>query len=192
MKKHIFVHIPKTGGLSIKKQANLESYQHKTARDIRQLVGDENYFSSYRFAFARNPYDRFLSAYFYFYQMTDTHMFWTHRWDRAVAKEIKRFPKFRDFALHFNSFRYKNFVHFRPQTDFFTEDDHCIIDYIGRYENFDASWKRVCSMLELPPMTLKKMNSSVHAPWESYYDDHLRKLVHYRFADDFEFLGYPS
>ena len=64
--KIVFIHIPRTGGTSIKSALNLhdkiykEDVYHMSANDIPKEC--EDYF---KFTFVRNPFDRFVSLYFY-------------------------------------------------------------------------------------------------------------------------------
>ena len=61
--KFIFIHVPKTGGSSVKKALGIKVHGHKKFSDWSKDYPD--YFS---FAFTRNPWDRFVSSFFYLEQ----------------------------------------------------------------------------------------------------------------------------
>src|SRR5687768_13300689 len=57
-----FVHINKTGGTSIEKALGLP-FQHRTAVEIRRLIGAKEWDRRFSFAFVRNPWDKVASHY---------------------------------------------------------------------------------------------------------------------------------
>ena len=61
----IFIHVPKTGGMSVRKTLFTKSdlYPHLTIRDYQSLLSEQEVGSYYKFAFVRNPWDRLVSAY---------------------------------------------------------------------------------------------------------------------------------
>jgi len=190
MKPHIFVHIPKTGGWVLRESKQISTYKHKTAKQIRNAVGAAKFSRLVTFAMTRNPYDRLLSAYFYFYQMDETHMFWRISSDRRTAIDIKRFTTFPDFVNNFSDFKYGNYLHFQNQKQFLVDGKTTIVDYIGRFEEYDKSWKDICRLIDLPHVKLKKINTSNHKPWMSYYNDTMREKVYAMYKEDFKLRGY--
>ena len=74
--KTVFLHIPKTGGTTVKRllgirQLNSEnpvlipSPQHLTCALLRVSMGHEKYDSYFKFTFVRNPWARLVSDYFW-------------------------------------------------------------------------------------------------------------------------------
>ena len=66
----IYIHIPKNGGCSVKKTfqdyGRFFNFSHKTAKEIYGEVGEDLWDESYKISLIRNPWDRALSAYYFF------------------------------------------------------------------------------------------------------------------------------
>ena len=60
----IFIHVPKAGGNSIKKIIGISGGGHCTILDY-EIFDKHKFYVYFKFAFVRNPWDRFLSAYTY-------------------------------------------------------------------------------------------------------------------------------
>ena len=56
------------------------------------------------------------------------------------------------------------------------------LDFIGRYEDLQASIDRIFADLALPAVSLIQRNASSHAHYQQYYDEELKEAVadHYR------------
>lgn len=184
----VFIHIPKTGGFSIRQHPKVKSYVHHTAKTVRQMHPDFD--KAFKFTFVRNPYDRFLSAYMYYYQMTPTHMFWHLEADRLVAQAIKRYTKFQHFVIDFHEFEWRNRIHFLPQYEWLYDGEICLVDYIARFENYKTEWHNICKMCDIGYTPLPKLNTSNHADWSTYYTPYLKNIVYEIFEKDFELFGY--
>ena len=62
----VFIHVPKTGGVSIRKSLfDQDIGPHTTALDQRIYMGKKKYNDFSVIAFVRNPWDRLVSAFFY-------------------------------------------------------------------------------------------------------------------------------
>jgi len=89
----IFIHIPKTAGSSIKKLGQLDYNGHVRAAAIRNRVSHEVWSTYFKFAFVRNPWDRFLSLYCYFATMNED-----HRWFKRNIEVCRIVRSFSSFA----------------------------------------------------------------------------------------------
>jgi hypothetical protein len=82
---YLFIHIPKTGGSSIRKALpSLPQMQHNKAKYQLPLP-------SFSFAFVRNPWDRILS---YYCMTIRTSQFDQAAWDRLLRQPIDRQTEF--------------------------------------------------------------------------------------------------
>ena len=91
--KLIFVHIPKTGGTSIKKSLGITNRSlgyHKRANDIKKEIPDKwkNYF---KFSVVRNPYDRVYSIYSYYKMGFKITSFDEKKMPNLFSKSLKQF-----------------------------------------------------------------------------------------------------
>jgi len=223
-----FVHIPRTGGSSIRKALSNYSYRgdkggHLAAPNLLQDqgikpaltgAGDSQgslqiYFDTFWFAFARNPWDRFVSSYTYLKAQPDTEP------GRLFNELIKPFRTFKDFVMNIDGPHVRNtldviaksrggsfsryrrlattnlFDHFAPQRLFTRDEDGSqILDFVGKFENLQKDFNVVCEKIGVPACTLPLTNISNHKPYQEYYDDESRKVVGWEYNGDIEEFGY--
>tara|TARA_B100001989_G_scaffold113698_1_gene79762 strand:- start:3326 stop:3874 length:549 start_codon:yes stop_codon:yes gene_type:complete len=172
--KFIFVHVPKTGGNSVKKILGIQGHEHKKFSLCSKAYPD--YFS---FAFTRNPWDRFVSAFFYLEQGG---MFENDR--KSYNKYINGLS-FTEFVLKYQSDRIR-IAHFSEQ--------HLWLDgnlsFIGKVENFQEDFNTVCDKIGIAKRQLPKKNKSKHAHYTEYYNDETRGIIAEKYAKDIERFGY--
>ncbi len=168
--KIAFVHIPKTGGRSIR--AALHSMAddfrvmgpfHETAVNAQRSVPD--WPSYFPFSFVRNPWDRMVSEYHFREKKLGLR-------DVSLAEYIRdaRYPWSHPQAwwTHTNDFSQQ------------------LVPRIGRFENLEADFAEMFPTA--PP--LGHETETVHGPYQEYYDDETRDLVAAKFAADIEIFGY--
>ena len=123
----IYVGIPRTASGSINaflRKRELIPYEiwpplvhrNATSKELKEVLGDK-WDELFRFAFVREPIDRFISGYRVL-----------HLDDVEMSVEQ---------AIHYNE------VVFRPQVEFLTEK----VDFIGRYERFKTDWGKIAKKL---------------------------------------------
>jgi len=176
--KFLFIQIPKTATSSIHSflaphmaphmvyDYNQISRHAKYSAAARYYPESKNYF---KFSFVRNPWDRLLS--FYLFKKTD----------RARIK-IRDDLSLKDFILAGKGetgFNQKSYV------DGF--DEHCLI---GRFENLQGDFDKICDMLGIPKNKLPLKNATDHNHYTEYYDDETREIVAEKYARDIEYFGY--
>tara|TARA_R110002051_G_scaffold11260_1_gene41206 strand:- start:773 stop:2194 length:1422 start_codon:yes stop_codon:yes gene_type:complete len=193
--KYIFVHIPKCGGTSVEKSLlmaenvdlnldaggvfKLERLSEEARREYKlSIAGKQHSFlSKYRapfqkdyfcFTFVRNPWDLLVSKYFYF----------RRRYTRVSFKEmITRMDDSKMWPRHRLSIN---------QSDFINSN----MDYVGRFENLESDFKKICTTLNLNPPKLEHLNTTNHKPYWEYYDEETRGIVARRYEKDIETFGY--
>lgn len=148
---------------------------HISARDIRKHLDPQVWDSYFKFAFVRNPYDRFVSTCFFL--------------NRSV-------PDFSGSALAFMKDRlqrprFRQRVLVRPQyRQLIDARDEISVDYVGRYETLQESYDTICEQIGVCRTELGRKNTSRHAHYQDYYDEELRGLVAEFYADDLRRFNY--
>ena len=178
----VFIHIPKTGGLSIR----------RGAFDIEPSGATGPFFGSinpkfdhyFKFTFVRNPFDRLLSAW------RDI-CFRRTQWRKSKVSFLEFLRVATDSSLPFKGGRTMQEVirhHTLPQTHSF----HCfhLTDFIGRFENLQQDFNTVCDKMGIPQNVLPHKNKSKHEHYAEYYDDETREIVAENYAQDIEHFGY--
>jgi hypothetical protein len=198
--RYIFFAIPKTGTHSVRQALRLHMsdqdleqvglfvrkrfpfpefadirHGHLSALQIQPVIGAADFDTYFKFAFVRNPYDRFVS--FCAFMTRETGEFKTE--PRAVMKHVADTPELLAHLLC------------RPQHEFIVgADGKVAMDYVGRNETMQASFDVICDRLGLPQQTLNRANSSEHRPWREYYDADLIARVGRIYHRDLELFGY--
>ena len=168
----VFFHVPRTGGSSIE---SLDWWDQWTGHFPKadEVDAPDGY---YRFAFVRNPWDRFVSLYHYFAAMTPQ-----HRWHRAnaqVVDGVRRFRSFGDFCREFHAWPHRNNFHFWPQCRWIADaGQRPLVDFVGRFERFQEDFDRICRRVGADCTRLPGRNASQHKPYREYYDEQTRRIV---------------
>jgi len=197
--KFIFVAIPKTGthavrqalrehlgpedieqvGLFVDKRfpmpelAQLE-HGHISLQQLRAHLPPEQFDSFFKFAFVRNPFDRFISFCAF---MT------------RVEKQFEADPHkvMRSFIQNPPWHR----ILFQPQHTFVTgADGKLLTDYVGRVEEMQQSYDEIARRIGVPSAQLEKVNASERRDYRSYYTPPLVDGVARLYARDLELFGY--
>jgi hypothetical protein len=197
--KFIFVAIPKTGTHSVRRAlrehmgpADLEQvglfvqrkfpipdlaqigHGHLTLDQVRPYLPPETFKACFKFAFVRNPFDRFVS-YCAFVTREDGEF---ERDPQRVMREIVADPPL-DHVL------------FQPQQDFVTgSNGDLLTDYVGRVEQMQQSYDHICERIGIPSARLDRVNSSSRRDYRDYYDEPLIEGVAKLYARDLELFGY--
>jgi hypothetical protein len=198
--RYIFFAIPKTGthsvrralrehlgpedleqvGLFVKKRfpfpefANIQ-HGHISTRQIRPVLGDEEFAKLFKFAFVRNPFDRFVSYCAFMSRETDVFQREPTRYMKYMIREVRPV----DHLL------------FQPQHLMVTSAAGQLeLDFVGRNETMQASYDEVCRRIGIPTAGLERVNSSKHRSWQEYYDRDLIGWVGDFYRRDLELFDY--
>ena len=191
--KILFLHIPKTAGSSITaSQLKLDKvihpiHQHGAWREIKELLTEDYY----KIAFVRNPWDRFVSLYFYFFNMKPDHF--AYQYDHTTVKNIQRFKTFEDFCLNFGDFDrqqpFKKF-HFFNQNLWTHNNGECFLDFLGCFENLNSDLDRLASILNIEIKKIPHLNASAHENYKKYYNDKTMNIVANLYERDISLFNY--
>lgn len=198
--RFVFVAIPKTGTHSVRQALREQmgpddmeqvalfvdkslpfpelaklGHGHISLRELRPHMSAEDFASFFKFAFVRNPFDRFVS---YCSFMTRT------------GDAFERDPKavMRHFLFTAPPMRH---ILFAPQYHFVTGADGALLtDMIGRVEQMQESYDAICAKIGIATKELAKTNTSKRGDYRSYYDQQLVDGVARLYARDLELFGY--
>lgn len=210
--KAIFVHIPRTAGQTIEHtflthlgldqrmrpalllREKLDGEQgpprlsHLTAAQYQEygyVTADE--FSTYfKFSFVRNPWQRVYSFYRYLNYATK--------------------HSFNEFVIEFvNQSKLPNLDWFiAPQSNYLCDmQGNLLVDFVGRFENLQEDFNRVCEILELEKRELPVTNQSKAGiakdgslidlskiPYQDHYDSETIEIVNRLYHRDITMFGY--
>jgi len=165
--KFVFVRVTKTASTTI--QTVLHEYHSYKSLNLRHtklqeiiITNSDNYF---KFAFTRNPWDRFVSGMKYAY-------------NDVSKKKMIEILNGRCWIT-------------QPQWHFvFTNDDEKVLDYTGKVENLQNDFDYVCDKIGIPKQKLPHKNATKHKHYTEYYDDETKEMVAKHFEKDIKLFNY--
>ena len=197
--KFIFVAVPKTGthsvrralreqmgpddleqvGLFVQKQfpipelARLQ-HGHLSLEQIRPYLRPQEWQTFFKFAFVRNPFDRFVS--YCAFMSRDGGEF--EREPQEVMRRTLANP-----PLHH--------LLFQPQHLLLVDAAGALAtDYLGRVETMQRSYDEICERIGIPTTELATVNASQRRGYREYYDQQLIDGVSKLYSRDFELFDY--
>lgn len=208
----IFIHIPKTAGTSIEQKLAGEKpikhrQDHRSIRNLENaLVPDsfgrifsadmlryiyqnysrrragldkhtrEQFQRYYKFSFVRNPWAR------------------AYSWYRNVIRDEyhrRQHGLNEDCSLSELLVNQPDSWALRSQLSWLTGLDGNIgVDFIGRFENLQEDFNKVCHHIGLSDCRLRKTLVGGNCSYLTEYDDFSRRLIAERYAEDIEYFGY--
>jgi chondroitin 4-sulfotransferase 11 len=189
----LFVHIPKTGGNSIKRiiyGVDCGGTGLHTAAWEYRAHSAEIYDRLFVFAAVRHPLLRLTSAFAFLKcgGMTREDEIWSGRWLRRYD-DVKALLRALDDDAERK--RIMHWTHFIPQRYFLCDfDGRPIVDHLVRTENFAADMRRVCDRLHLPYCE-RHDNVTQYCPsTTASFDEETVRRCYALYRDDYELLGY--
>jgi hypothetical protein len=205
-KKFIFIHIPKTAGITIRNiLSKYDTYQFKNNYTGHKCdanwwfnhLGEHEFNKNFLFTTIRNPFDRLVSIYFYYLNGGN---------QGAEDKKFGEiFPNnFKDFILDIDNIDYVNrhcifkeiWKNVRPTEPQYTrifnntnvKNDHSL--YLIKFENLQEDFDIVCNKIGIPIQKLPHKNKTKHKHYTKYYDDETKEIVAEKYAKDIKYFGY--
>ena len=197
--RYVFAAVPKTGTHAVRKalrphmrEGDLEQvglfvnrqlpiaelaklrHGHITLDQLRSFMDPAKFGDYFKFAFVRNPFDRFVSYCSFMTRAGD-----------AFQRDPQRVMR------HFLETPPHHHILFAPQHSFVSNGDGALLaDYIGRVETMQDSFDFIAGKIGIPTVELEKVNTSTRASYRDYYDQQLIDGVARLYARDLELFDY--
>jgi len=145
-------------------------FNHSPPVYIKNKIGEDKFYSYFKFITVRNPFDRAVSWYF---------------WEKSCQKLNKNF---KDFILS------KGCESLDAFSDWIFLKKECIADDYIRYENLEKDTQRILGKwfdvdnFVYPMAKTGQRKEKKH--YTEYYDDKTREIIAERYAEDIEYFGY--
>jgi Sulfotransferase family len=146
---------------------------HVTCMDVKPYLLPGMWDQFFKFAFVRDPFDRFISA------------AWFHHKDTG---------RMRDNPMGTMKAMLEARSHFlvRPQHEFICDGDgRLMVDLVGRYETLQPDFDFVCGQIGAGAAPLPSVNVTPK-PRKTELDAELSQMVREIYVKDFELFGYSS
>ena len=210
-KNVVFVHIPRTGGTSIEILLGMTgaenlwgfapipswgtncSPQHFTFQDLQRNLPDKFLSRAFKFAFVRNPWDRFVSE----FEWRRRH--WNSRssssprvYDNRDLESLDAFTRLLrlppdrrlDSSIGLDS-------HLETQTSFLIDPlGNIAVDFVGRFEKFETDLRSVLECLGIVANAIPHANGGPIRDYRAYYSRDTQEAVRRFYSDDIERFGY--
>lgn len=196
-KKFVFVHVPKTAGTSITHTLkNYASYsvsseykiagkrilhkslkKHAHAKEIRKYMKKDQWREYFKFAFVRNPWDLFVSLYF---------------WLKNHSPHSKIRQKnilFKQFITNFYHNQDKAVLMGQGQKPFIFDARKCLVDYVGKYETLESDVGAISSRLGVS-LSLPHIFKTDHKKYKKYYNSRTHDMIAKVCAEDIRIFNY--
>ena len=199
--EYIFICVAKTASSSISVALNHKNppepeYNHMTIKELLSHFQNLNKDDYFKFAFVRNPWDRFISLYndFKFNRQSPDIKNQT-AYSGLVRKYDTIFHKtsnFNEFCRMFADSAWVEDPHFRRQRDSITLDGSNCLDFTGRFENLKQDWHHICKELHIGKVDLSHAVKSVvkKTDYRSCYSSHTKNLIGDIYLDDVNCYNY--
>ena len=172
----VLIHIPKTGGSTIRKGIWQSNYD---GPEFGKIPPEWN--THFKFAFVRHPLQRLISAWADFSQKRD------------FRGDIKEFVEIViDDKIIYDE-RRKSLAerirhHTIPQTHPFNNLE--LADFVGRYENFKKDLSHVLSKVGMSEVDVPVLNKSTHGDWRDHLSGSTLEIAIDFYKNDFHQLDY--
>ena len=185
--KCIFVHIPKTAGMSIAAALFGEGGStHAPLSSLEGLLSETEFNTYFKFTFVRNPWDRLVSAYEYLRVGVGD-----DEYDKAMSTKVAGLGTFERFVDWLRDTEASEGMHFLPQHKHVnTSSAENAMDYIGYFETLEQDVSRVAKRLGVSAKLPHINKSPSRGGYRDYFDSYTADVVGKVYRRDLEMFGY--
>jgi len=168
------------------REDRLKYDRHMPAKIMKSRITRDEW-DFFKFTFVRNPYSWIVSSYFYLVQK---------KMVKAPINGIMERQNFEDTIHYYQSpigRRYDNTISIRTQYDFISDERrNILVDFIGRIENLQDDFDKICDKITIPHFNLEIKNKSKcnHLSYQNHYTTETKKLVEKYWSIDIEKFQY--
>ena len=186
-RKCIFVHIPKTAGISLTNSLfNNMGGSHRTMKNYMLYYNNKEFNDYYKFCFVRNPWDRLVSSYHFLKQGGFNEI------DKSWAEEnLSKFSNFENFIMNgLKENKIQKYFHFIPQYKFVMICNKVMVDKVYKFEDIGAAFEDLqeifCtrSILQHSNKTKKRSN------YKEFYNREMVEVVSEVYKKDIKLFNY--
>ena len=190
--RSLFIHIPKTGGISIRNSLyGYREFGHMSLAECQRILPTWVLKRYFKFAFVRNPWDRLCSAYCFLKSggINPGDKSW-------AAKHLARYASFEEFVCSkaLDNPAIFRFMHFRPMCEYLMPQPgtQLPMDFIGFYENLTEDFDFIRQSLGIAA-SLEHLNATRMLAGKDYRDLYTGKMIDLGarfYAQDIRAFGY--
>ena len=217
--KFIFICNGKTGTSSI--EAVLQPYQegedfevgvdglytpkHVPPATLRSQLGPEIWDEYFTFTFVRNPWDWFVSQFFWNHDpdpiskrklvcepIATLREHQRNSRERARLNNLERFSRADIHDTYDLLRRYRGMYQADSLFQYsyvYAPDGKKLVDFIGRFENIQGDFQQITDQIDIDAQ-LPHRNSTSHRPYHAYYNDETATLIQHLYSVDVETFHY--
>ncbi|MEZ9109845.1 sulfotransferase family 2 domain-containing protein [Vibrio cyclitrophicus] len=186
----IFVHIPKSAGISLINSLYGGSYKligHLYLMEIYSALSFDESSEINVIVFSRSPYSRLFSAYNFLKQggMNEVDKYFS---DKILSK----YKDFDDFVMNgLESDIVQRYMHFEPQINYIKgfERKSNIRLHVNKYENINSDYKKLCDDLGYG-LDLLSLNVTKKSDITGVMKLEVKNKIEQVYKEDFDFFGY--
>ncbi|WP_426039336.1 sulfotransferase family 2 domain-containing protein [Brevundimonas sp. DC300-4] len=149
---------------------------HLSLQQVRPHLGEAAFGGYLKFAFVRNPFDRFVSYCAFMLRGGDV-------FERQPREVMRKFLFDQPPEQH---------ILFQPQASLLVDGngETLLTDVVGRVEDMQGSYDAICARIGIPSRPLERINGTRRGDYRRYYDPELIDAVAARYAQDLDLFGY--
>jgi hypothetical protein len=208
-RKSVFIHIPKTGGSSLRLAFLAVKAQNGKLTAAHQLQRRQTYITRILPMFLKSLLVQILQTTPFRYLITTAghptaayiNLFWRYRpyWkfsfvrnpiDRVISSYNFRISQ--GYTESFDEFFENVHLHVQPQVNYLSWRGRIIVDFVGKVENFDEDYNKVCSILGIDAQTVPYFNKSDRIIGRELLTEEMRVRLFKLYEEDFKVFHYSS